>query len=282
MQTTPELLVCLGEGIFSARDASCPSTLGTELTDITDVAILGDEIIVLRRASPQLVTFDLSGKHRRSCVIPNVVLGHGLRALPNDRLALTDMDGHKVLILNQAFEITQTLSPDGMPAHQRPFNHPTDCAQSADGTYFVADGYGNSCIHLFNEAGQHLRSFGEPGNGPGQFSTPHSIVVDASQHLWVADRENNRVQRFDPQGRYLDEIAGLYKPMALDLRPDGCLLVTDQTPRLSLYSPDRELIGRCRTFGTFGHGVACSQTDGIAVAEMLPSKLRLLEPNVSS
>nr|WP_285895526.1 6-bladed beta-propeller [Epibacterium ulvae] len=185
------------------------------------------------------------------------------------------MDGHKVLILDASFSVVQTLSPDGLPRHLQPFNHPTDCTQSTEGIFYVADGYGNSCVHMFDGAGQHLDSFGAPGIGPSQFSTPHSILIDHQNRVCVADRENDRVQRFDLQGQFIDEIGGLHKPMALGLRSDGALLVTDQTPRLSVYSPERELVGRCRTFGTYGHGIATLQNGGIALAEMLPSKLRI-------
>lgn len=94
----------------------------------------------------------------------------------------------------------------------------------------------------------------------------------------MADRENNRVQRFDAEGRFLDQIEDLYKPMALALRPDGVLLVTDQTPRLSAYDPQGNLMGRCRTFATFAHGVDVAKNGSIFLAEMMPDRVTCLRP----
>ncbi len=270
-------LICLGETLFAAHEVSCPQILPQAVTDLSDVAVLGEKIIVLRRSTPQLVCFDLEGRYESSCSLPMVVLGHGLRSLPGNRLALTDLDGHKVLILDASLSVILTLSPDGLPRHLSPFNHPTDCTQSNDGVFYVADGYGNSRVHMFDDEGRHLDSFGDAGSGPGQFSTPHSVLIDHQNRVCVADRENNRVQRFDLGGRFLDEIGGLYKPMALGLRADGALLVTDQTPRLSVYSPDRDLLGRCRTFGTYGHGIAHLANADIVLSEMLPPRLRILK-----
>ena len=66
--------------------------------------------------------------------------------------------------------------------------------------------------------------------------------------------------------------------MALALTPDGLLLVSDQTPRLSAYTPSGELVGRCRTFSTFGHGLAVQRDGTIIIAEMNPDRVTLLFP----
>ncbi|MCC2653978.1 MAG: hypothetical protein K0Q60_4144, partial [Microvirga sp.] len=123
-----------------------------------------------------------------------------------------------------------------------------------------------------------LATWGRPGRGALEFSTPHAIAVDRTGRLLVGDRENNRVQILDRAGRWLGEIGGLYKPMAVEPTPEGGILVTDQTPRLSLFSPDGELIGRCRTFGTVGHGLGLAPDGAIFVAEMGPDMLTRLSP----
>src|SRR5712664_4131251 len=48
-----------------------------------------------------------------------------------------------------------------------------------------------------------LKSWGEPGDQPGQFNTPHSIAVDARDNIYVADRGNRRIQVFDTDGKFL-------------------------------------------------------------------------------
>ncbi len=51
-----------------------------------------------------------------------------------------------------------------------------------------------------------VKSWGEPGNGPGQFSTPHGIASDSNGNIYVADRNNGRIQVFDGNGAFLRQI----------------------------------------------------------------------------
>lgn len=188
------------------------------------------------------------------------------------------MDGHKVVLLDAALRETARLHCNNRPGLGRRSTIPATLCRDPDGRLYVADGYGNSAVHIFDADHQHLHSFGRPGSAPGDFSTPHSLLFDAEGRLCVADRENNRVQRFDAEGRWLDQITGLHKPMALALTGDGLLLVSDQTPRLSAYDAAGQLVGRCRTFSTYGHGLAVTPDGTIAIAEMAPDRVTLLIP----
>ena len=68
---------------------------------------------------------------------------------------------------------------------------------------FVTDGYGNARVHKFAADGTHLFSWGEPGTGPGQFNLPHGVWIDRRGRVLVGDRENDRVQVFDQEGKFL-------------------------------------------------------------------------------
>jgi DNA-binding beta-propeller fold protein YncE len=85
-----------------------------------------------------------------------------------------------------------------------PFNLPTDIAFAPDGSMFMSDGYGNARVHKFSADAKHLFSWGEPGKAPGQFNLPHGVWVDRRGRLLVADRENDRVQIFDLNGKLLE------------------------------------------------------------------------------
>ena len=76
----------------------------------------------------------------------------------------------------------------------------TNVAVTASGEMFISDGYGNARVHRFSPAGELLASWGEPGSGPGQFNLPHSIAVDRGGRVFVADRENSRIQIFSSDG----------------------------------------------------------------------------------
>jgi DNA-binding beta-propeller fold protein YncE len=85
-----------------------------------------------------------------------------------------------------------------------PFNLPTDIAFAADGSMFMTDGYGNARVHKFSPDAKHQFSWGEPGTAPGQFNLPHGVWIDRRGRVLVADRENDRVQVFDQNGKLLN------------------------------------------------------------------------------
>src|SRR5579871_819209 len=80
------------------------------------------------------------------------------------------------------------------------FYQPTDIGWSKDGHIYVSDGYGNSRVAEFDPNGNFVKEWGERGSQPGQFNTPHSLVIDDNDTIYVADRQNNRIQSFDTDG----------------------------------------------------------------------------------
>jgi DNA-binding beta-propeller fold protein YncE len=84
-----------------------------------------------------------------------------------------------------------------------PFNLPTDIAFASDGSMFMTDGYGNARVHKFSPDAKYQFSWGEPGTAPGQFNLPHGVWIDRRGRVLVADRENDRVQVFDQNGKLL-------------------------------------------------------------------------------
>jgi DNA-binding beta-propeller fold protein YncE len=92
-----------------------------------------------------------------------------------------------------------------------PFHYPTNLATGPGGELYVSDGYGNARVHKFAADGRLLFSWGEPGSGPGQFHIPHGIAYRQGI-VYVADRENSRVQLFDAYGKYLDSWTDVARP----------------------------------------------------------------------
>lgn len=89
-----------------------------------------------------------------------------------------------------------------------PFNRPCAMVMNRRGEYFAADGYGNDAVHKFNSDGSYAFSWGGPGQEPGRFRLVHGICIDSRDRIWVADRENSRVQVFDQGGKLLAIIGG--------------------------------------------------------------------------
>jgi len=124
--------------------------------------------------------------------------------------------------LPDGFDMLETITHRGPP-----FNGPTQLAFAPDGDFFVSDGYRNAAIHHFSSNGDLLGSFGAPGTGPGQFRNPHSLAVSQDRHLYVADRENWRIQVFSEQGQLLMVIDDVYRPSGVALDSDGNLYVAE-------------------------------------------------------
>ena len=108
-----------------------------------------------------------------------------------------------------------------------PFNHPTKAATAADGSVYVADGYGNARIHRFSPDGRLLSSWGRPGLGPGEFMLPHSVIVLRDGTVVVADREADRIQLFTGDGTHLATWTNVRRPTGVVELPDGTLAVAE-------------------------------------------------------
>jgi sugar lactone lactonase YvrE len=125
-----------------------------------------------------------------------------------------------------------------------PFNAPNGVALSSSGEIYVCDGYGNARVHKFSPDGKLLLSWGTPGCGPGQFRIPHSIWVDKKDRVWVADRENNRIQIFDAKGKLIGLWTDLIRPTDICIDDEGIVYVSELCLRVSIFSPDGKVITR--------------------------------------
>ena len=94
----------------------------------------------------------------------------------------------------------------------------TDVTFGPDGRLFISDGYGNARILEYSADGKRARAWGSAGSGPGQFNIPHGIAFDGKGVLFVADRGNARIQRFDLEGHYLGQWTNLGRPFALKFK----------------------------------------------------------------
>lgn len=122
---------------------------------------------------------------------------------------------------------------------------PTSVAIGPAGQVFVADGYGRSWLHEFDASGAYVKTFGGPGRQPGQFACCHGLGIDnrgKEPLLVVCDRENNRLQRFDMQGRLFDVIGGdLRRPCTVQQKGDE-LLVADLAGRVTILGKDNQVV----------------------------------------
>lgn len=202
--------------------------------------------------------------------------GHMLSVHPDGRVFVVDRDAQEIIVFDRAGKRLGGIGKRHAPGE--PFNAPCDVAFGADGTIYVADGYAASRIHRFSAEGTPIGGWGVPGEGPGEFSTPHSVWVMEGGRVAVADRENNRVQVFTPDGAWLADWRNLHKPMSVHGAPGGGLYVTDQVPSLSLLGADGALLGRSRPVLNGAHGMWRAPDGCIFLSEQNPPRITRLVP----
>jgi DNA-binding beta-propeller fold protein YncE len=186
------------------------------------------------------------------------------------------------------------LGIPGKPAPYQsgePFNRCTHVALSPKNELYVSDGYGNSRVHKYSPDGKLLFSWGEPGSDPGQFNIVHNICTDGDGYVYVADRENHRVQVFDANGKFETQWHNMHRPCALYMerrRDPLCFIgelgpgmpvnkdIPNLGPRLSILTNKGKLLARLgdirggEALGQFiaPHGLAIDSYGDIYVGEV--------------
>lgn len=211
---------------------------------------------------------------------------HSIRVAPDGNVWTTDAKTSRVLEFSPEGKLLSEIVVGGLPdGCESAFCGTTDVAFGPDGRIFVSDGYRNARILEYSADARLVREWGSAGGGQGEFRLPHSLVVDEDRTIWVADRENGRVQRFDLQGNWLGELTGFGKTFSLDAS-DSALWLGSQQLSDANFSPgwllkiDRrtgELRGYVPVTGI--HGIHVSPTGELLVGPGAgKGPLRLSEP----
>lgn len=194
-------------------------------------------------AAAQLLEFDRDGNFIRE-IGKNLYawsFAHTVRVDKDDNIWVADKGSDMVVKFNpegrvvMVFGRKQEASDEdtGPLKHPKPplraedgrFRQVTDMTWDPAGNTYISDGYINSRVAKADRNGNWLKSWGERGNKPGEFNTPHSIAADAQGNIYVADRGNRRIQVFDGDGKFLREmkVDVPYDPKArpaIGARPD--------------------------------------------------------------
>lgn len=171
------------------------------------------------KADP-VVVLDKTGKVVRSWGKGMYTMPHAIRIDPEGNVWTADAASSMIYKFSPAGQKLMEIHVGGQPSPcNNNFCSTTDIAFAKNGNIFISDGYANARILEYTKDGKKVREWGSPGDGPGQFRLPHSIAIDENDIVYVADRENGRIQKFDQSGRFLGEWPKYGKTFGLAVTP---------------------------------------------------------------
>jgi hypothetical protein len=190
-----------------------------------------DQVWTFNRGTVPVQVYSANGELLRSWGEGLFREPHQVRIDRQGDVWLVDSGQHCVRKYTPDGKLLLTLGTPGDPGEDSShLNRPTDVAITSAGDLFVTDGYGNNRVVHFDRQGRFVTAWGSLGVGPGQFSLPHSIAVDSQGRLYVADRNNARLQVFDQTGRFLDEWRDLLVPWHIVITDRDEIYVCGSSP----------------------------------------------------
>ena len=183
-----------------------------------------------------ILKFDASGRLVKSFGAGMFVLPHGLHVDRAGNVWVTDGlgrdgKGHQVFKFSPEGKVLLALGKPGI-AGDGPdeFNSPSAVLVAPNGDIFVADGHGgntNARIVKFSPEGKFIKSWGSKGSAPGEFDIPHTLAMDSRGRLFVGDRQNNRIQIFDQDGNFIDQLFQFSRPSGVFIDKSDTIYVAD-------------------------------------------------------
>ncbi len=235
---------------YSANDHWAQVPSAWSWTEVSAIAIDSrDRVFVFNRGDHPVMIFDAAGSFIAAWGEGQFARAHGITIGPDDAVYCVDDLDHTVKKFTPDGKLLLTLGRSGQPSDTGatsvdyreirrvgpPFNFPTNLAVAPSGELYVADGYGNARIHRFTATGEWIQSWGALGREPGQFQLPHGIAIHADGTVFVADRENSRLQLFTLDGKYLDEWRDVARPCQVSFDRAGLVYVAELGYRAGMW-----------------------------------------------
>lgn len=183
--------------------------------------------------SDPILVFDQAGKLLRSFGKGLYKIPHSIRIDPKGNVWTVDAESSMVYQHTPDGKLRLKIEVGGQPEkHRSNFKGTTDICFGPNGRLFISDGYGNARVLEYTSAGKRVREWSHHGTGDGEMFLPHGIAIDKSGTLFVADRENGRIQRFTMEGKFLGLWDHLGKTFSITITPNEELWIGTQ-PRTS-------------------------------------------------
>lgn len=270
-------------------DASWPRLpAGWNLLETPGVAIgPQQQVYIFHRGSHPIIEIDRSGKVVGSMGEGLIGAAHGVEIDRDGHIWVTDRADHTVLKLSEAGRVLMVMGRKGQAGEgDDTFDGPTDIAFAENGDFYVSDGYGNSRVARFAADGSFLTAWGKPGKGPGEFDLPHTVAVGPDGKVYVGDRENYRIQIFDPNGEFLTQWDHVGSPWGLHITPEREIYMADgHNNRVLKLNLEGKILGSLGKKGklpgqfNYAHHLAVDLLGNLYVAEIKNWRVQKFRPH---
>ena len=218
-----------------------------------------DRVYLFNRGEHPLIVLDKDGNYLNSWGEGVLTDAHGMFIDADQNLYMPVKNNHIVLKYTREGELLMTLGVRDQPSDTGwagnyndpavraagPFNRPSDVALDPNNDLYISDGYGNSRVHKFSASGEFLFSWGEPGKtAPGEFHVPHGVWVHTDGRVFVADRENNRIQVFTPDGKFIEQWTDFARPCDIYVDSENIMYVVELNALVSVVTVEGKLLAR--------------------------------------
>jgi DNA-binding beta-propeller fold protein YncE len=221
--------------------------------EVADVEVDADDNVwVFGRSTHPVMVFDRDGDfvHSWGELSEHFFnVPHGITVGPDGFVYTADTGDHTVRKWTRDGRLVMTLGTVNLNSPEysgQPFNKPTQLGVASTGDLYVSDGYNNASVHCFDADGRLKFSWGRRGQGPGEFELVHSLYVDRTDgdKVYVADRYNDRVQCFAPDGTFLFAWTDLVMPNCVRRGRDGAFYVAEMAHRVTVLDPNGTVLSR--------------------------------------
>jgi len=264
-----------GKHRYALLDSWARLPMGWAFGDVCGIAVddSNNDVYVLSRGSHAVMVFNRDGNLIRSWGDGLFKRAHGCSVTRNGQVWCTDDSDHFAAKFERDGTLITMLGQKGMASDTGyrqtrdlweslaticragpPFNRPTGVALDREGDVYITDGYGNSRVHHFSRSGELIKSWGTPGGRPGQFRLPHDIAIDDSGRLYVADRENHRIQVLSSDGEPIELLENVIRPTGVCIDQHGDIYVCELARRISIFDSSGHLLARWGNPSTGGAG----------------------------
>lgn len=270
-------------------------------------------------ANPPILEFDPSGKLLKSFGVGLFAHPHGFTVDPDGNLWTSDTNdeatilgmpatnadgvlmGQEVLKLSPTGKVLMMIGKEGVTGNgQDTFDRPTGVAVAPNGDVFIADGHSpnklnTSRVVKFTKEGKFIKTWGKMGSDPGDFKEPHDIYIGGSQeHVYVADRQNNRIQVFDQEGNFVAAWPQFGQPSSVFVDKDdniftgsvfrdptakkgqlrGIVVGNAKDGSLKAFIPDPYDLDKMTDTGSSGSGIAEDTQGNLYIGDIGANNLR--------